>query len=206
MAILTLCARYETLLPRPGGRSTPAGFTLIEMIASLAIVGILAAIAGIGLVQLTEGFFLSRSGAGSAQKSQLAMTRMVKEFNHIIDVTGGSSQSITFDSFHADEVLDSRRSFTISWNGSAGDPLLLACLDCTGGTISEPLIDNVVTFDLAYVYYDLSGNLVTAASRTPEWYAAFTSTTPQAAIRLRLQLNDTDQDLLATTVFLGKHD
>jgi prepilin-type N-terminal cleavage/methylation domain-containing protein len=30
------------------------GFHLIEMIASLAIVGILAAIAGIGLVQITE--------------------------------------------------------------------------------------------------------------------------------------------------------
>lgn len=176
------------------------------MIASLAIVGILAAIAGIGLVQLTEGFFLSRGGADTAQKAQLAMTRMIKEFNHIIDVSGGSSQSLTFDSFHADEVLDSRRSFTLSWNGSAGDPLLLACLDCTGGTISEPLVDNVVAFDLAYVHYDPSGSLVTAASRTPQWYAAFTSTTQEAAIRLRLQLNDSDQDQLVTTVFLGKHD
>jgi prepilin-type N-terminal cleavage/methylation domain-containing protein len=182
------------------------GFTLIEMIASLAIVGILAAIAGIGLVQITEGFLLSRTGAESAQKVQLAMTRMVKEFNTITDVSSGSSNSITFDSFHADEAVDAIRSFRISWNGTAGEALLLTCLDFPGGSVTAPLADNVVAFDLSYLYYDTSGNLVTATTRTPEWSAAFSSPTRQAAVRLHLQLHDTDFDELTTTVFLGKHD
>lgn len=182
------------------------GFTLIEMIASLAIVGILAAIAGIGLVQITEGFLLSRAGAESAQKAQLVMARMVKEFNYITDVAGGGSHSITFDSFHADEAVDTIRSFSISWNGTVGDPLLLTCLDCPGGSVTEPLADNVVVFDLAYIYYDTTANLVTVASPTSEWSAAFASPTRQAAVRLRLQLHDTDYDVLTTTVFLGKHD
>lgn len=182
------------------------GFTLIEMIASLAIVGILAAIAGIGLVQITEGYLLTQAAAESTQKAQLAMSRMIKEFNYTTDVSGGSNNSITFDSFHADEAVDTIRSFSISWNGTVGDPLLLTCLDCPGGSVTEPLADNVVTFDLAYIYYDTTGNLVTVASRTPEWAAAFASPTRQAAVRVRLQLNDTDYDELRTTVFLGKHD
>jgi hypothetical protein len=72
--------------------------------------------------------------------------------------------------------------------------------------VTAPLADNVVAFDLAYIYYDTGGNLVTVASRTPEWAAAFASPTRQAAVRLRLQLHDTDYDELRTTVFLGKHD
>lgn len=188
---------------KPGGRG---GFTLIEMIASLAIVGILAAIAGIGLVQITEGFLLSHAAAESAQKAQLVMARMVKEFNYVTDVAGGSSHSIAFDSYHADEAVDTIRSFSISWNGTVGDPLLLTCLDCPGGSVTEPLADNIVAFDLAYIYYDTTANLVTVASRTSEWSAAFASPTRQAAVRLRLQLHDTDNDVLTTTVFLGKHD
>jgi prepilin-type N-terminal cleavage/methylation domain-containing protein len=182
------------------------GFTLIEMIASLAIVGILAAIAGIGLVQITEGYLLSQAGAESAQKVQLAMSRMIKEFNYITDVSGGSSHSITFDSFHADEAVDTIRSFSISWNGTVGDPLLLTCFDCPGGSVTEPLADNVASFDLSYIYYDTTGNLVTVASRTPGWAAAFANPTRQAAVRLRLQLHDTDYGEMRTTVFLGKHD
>jgi hypothetical protein len=155
---------------------------------------------------MTEGYLLARAGAESAQKVQLAMTRVVKEFHHITDVSSGSRQSITFDSYHADEAIDTIRSFSISWNGTIGAPLLMTCLDCPGGNVTEPLADNVILFDLAYIYYDTSGNLVAAASGTSAWRAAFSSPARQAAVRLVLHLQDTDFDPLQTTVFLGKHD
>lgn len=182
------------------------GFTLIEMVASLAIAGILAAIAGIGLVQFTEGFALTRRGAETTQKAQLAMSRMIKEFNQIIDVSAGDSRSIRFESFHADEILDQTRSFSIAWSGAAGDALLLTCRDCPGGSVAAILVDNVVSFGLSYFYYDAAGNLVTAASRTSDWAAAFANPARQTGLRLRLQLQDPDFDQLATTILLGKHD
>ena len=182
------------------------GFTLIEMIASLAIVAMLAAIAGIGLVQITEGFALSRTAAEMAQKTQLAMARMEKEFNNITDVSAGSSLSIRFDSFHADEAFDTIRSFSISWNGTPGDDLLLTCNDCGGGNQTAPLLDEVTAFTIDYLYYNTIGNLVVAASRTPEWVAAFADPARQAALRVRLQVQGTQYDQLSSTVFLGKHD
>ena len=195
------------MVGRPRGpQGSAGGFTLIEMIASLAIVAILAAIAGLGLVQITEGYLISRAGTEMAQKAQLAMARMVKEFNHLTDVSAGSSLSISFDSFHADEALDTIRTYSISWNGTVGDDLLLTCHDCPGGTPTAPLIDQVTAFDINYLYYDAAGNVVVAASRTPEWAAAFADPTRQTALRVRLQVQGTQYDQLESTVFLGKHD
>ena len=190
----------------PNLQRRQCGFTLIEMIASLAIVAILAAIAGIGLVQITEGFVLSRTGAEMAQKVQLAMARMEKEFDHITDVSAGSSLSIRFDSFHADDPLDSIRSFSISWNGTAGDNLLLTCHDCPGGSQTEPLVDQVTGFAINYVYYDAGGNLVVAATRTPAWAAALANSAGQAALRVSLQVQGAQYDQLSSTIFLGKYD
>jgi len=182
------------------------GFTLIEMIASLAIVAILAAIAGIGLVQITEGFVLSRTGAEMAQKAQLAMARIEKEFDHITDVSAGSSLSIRFDSFHADEAFDTIRSFTISWNGTAGDDLMLTCHDCSGGNPTEILVDKVAAFEINYIYYDAGGNLAVATSRTPAWSAALADPTRQTALQVKLQVQGTQYDQLSSTIFLGKYD
>ena len=181
------------------------GLTLIEMIASLAIVAILAAIAGVGIVQITRGFLLARDTSEVAQKAQLAMARMVKEFSHITDVAGGSSRTLQFSAYHADDPATPEREFVLAWDGTSGSPLWLTSRT-PAEDMTDILVDNVVLFDLSYVYYDLGGILTTSSAPTALWEAARVDPARQAAIRVRLQLVRTDYEELSTIVYLGKHD
>lgn len=72
------------------------GFTLIEIIASLVLVGIMAAVAGLGLVKITEGFVFTRASVTAAQKGQIALVRIEKELNRVSDITFGSPTSISY--------------------------------------------------------------------------------------------------------------
>ncbi|MBW1821185.1 MAG: prepilin-type N-terminal cleavage/methylation domain-containing protein [Deltaproteobacteria bacterium] len=49
------------------------GFTLIEIVVSLVLVGMMAAIAGMGIVTGTKGYLLAKENSHMAQKAQLAM-------------------------------------------------------------------------------------------------------------------------------------
>jgi len=62
------------------------GFTFIEMILSLALMAILAAIFGMGLVAAMEGYDFSRANTQISQKGQLAMARMVRELSEMTDI------------------------------------------------------------------------------------------------------------------------
>ncbi len=56
-----------------------SGFTLVEVIVSLVIVGIMAAIAGMGIVTGTKGYIQTKENVHMAQKVQLSMTRIKRE-------------------------------------------------------------------------------------------------------------------------------
>ncbi len=189
--------------PWPG--RPDAGLTLIEMIASLVLVSILVAIAGAGLVNLSESFLFARATADTTQKAQLAMARMTKEFEHLTDTTSGSATQIAFEAFHPDAPLDDLRRFTLSWGGTPGAPLHLTSI-LPSGSVTDILVDQVVRFELRYIYYDAAGHHTVAASRTAEWAAAAADPARQAALGLRLKLVSDRMDELSTVVFLGKHD
>jgi prepilin-type N-terminal cleavage/methylation domain-containing protein len=182
-----------------------AGLTLIEMIASLVLVSMLVAIAGVAVVNLSESFIFVRATADTTQKAQMAMARMTKEFEHITETTSGNATQITFEAFHPDALLGDIRRFTLSWDGTAGAPLYLIS-DLPSGSAVDILVDQVVFFELRYIYYDTAGNRTIAASRTPEWTAAMTDPARQAALGLRLKLVSDRMDEMSTLVFLGKHD
>ncbi len=78
---------------------TNNGFTLVELIVVMIIVGILATVAGLGLVQVVQGMVFTKMNAVTIQKGQIAMTKLVKEFNNISAVTEASDSSITFTSY-----------------------------------------------------------------------------------------------------------
>ncbi|MDP2644186.1 MAG: type II secretion system protein [Desulfobacterales bacterium] len=113
------------------------GFTLIEVIVSLIIVGILAALVSFGFSILAKGYIFAKKNAETTQKGQVALTRLTKELNMIKTVSSGSATAITFTSYKSGSEV----SATLSWSGTANAPLYLG---------ADILIDNVNSFDLGY--------------------------------------------------------
>ena len=73
-----------------------AGFTLIEVIAVLVLVGIIAAVAGLGIVRGVEGYLFAQSNTEITQKAQLALARMTRELVDLSAITAGTNSTITF--------------------------------------------------------------------------------------------------------------
>ena len=112
------------------------GFTLIEVIVTLLLVGITAALAGMWIVSVANGYIFAKMNASTTQNAQLAMTRLVKEFRTISAVTAGTAGGITYD--RPDVASGLLAGQTVLLNG---DTLQL------NGDI---LTDNVSAFTLAY--------------------------------------------------------
>ena len=77
-------------------KSDEKGFTLIEMIVTLVLVGITAALAGMWIVSVANGYVFAKMNASTVQKAQLAMTRLEKEFVAIRSVTIAGTGQITY--------------------------------------------------------------------------------------------------------------
>lgn len=72
------------------------GFTLIEVIASLVLFGILTLIAGLGLVNVVKSYMFAMENNEITQKVQLAMTRMNLELMFLNDKPKGNKNYIQF--------------------------------------------------------------------------------------------------------------
>ena len=77
-------------------KSDEKGFTLIEVIVTLVLVGITAALAGMWIVSVANGYIFAKMNANTTQKAQLAMTRLAKEFAAIQSVSASSGTGITY--------------------------------------------------------------------------------------------------------------
>jgi prepilin-type N-terminal cleavage/methylation domain-containing protein len=75
----------------PKIKSGEKGFTLIEVIVTLILVGITASLAGMWIVSVANGYVFAKLNAKTAQNGQLAMARLVKEFTIIKSVTSPTS-------------------------------------------------------------------------------------------------------------------
>ena len=67
------------------------GFTLIEVIVVLVLVGILAAMAGTGLVAGVQGYLMASENAEISQKAQIAMTRLGREILQCSNCDAGNA-------------------------------------------------------------------------------------------------------------------
>ena len=75
-----------------------SGFTLIEIIASLILVGFMSVFAGSVIVTFTKGYLFTKENAHMAQKSQLAISRINRELLELLNVTTASPTAITIES------------------------------------------------------------------------------------------------------------
>ncbi len=64
------------------------GFTLIEVVVSLVITGILAAIAGLGIVSAINSYAVVKENVHLSQQSQLTATRISRELLELTDIGG----------------------------------------------------------------------------------------------------------------------
>jgi len=121
-----------------------SGFTLIEIIVSLVLAGIMATAAGMALVTATKGYLFARENAHMAQKSQFAMARLSRELMELTDVTSATNTSIVYE-----------RSGGQYGIAKVGDVIKIregtALPDATNG---DALIDNVDSLTLSYFKKD----------------------------------------------------
>lgn len=133
------------------------GFTLIEFIVVMVVLGILMSVGLFGLQRAMDGYNLARASASSTQKAQNALGRITIELSHIIynsslgrySISAGTGNSITYTANFggADET------HTINQSAS------LVRLD---NNDNLPLIDQVTANGLQFSYLDGNGSPVAA--------------------------------------------
>ena len=77
-------------------KSDERGFTLIEVIVTLVLVGFTTVLAGMFIVYIANGYIFAKMNANTLQKAQLAMARLETEFRGITSVTSATSSQITY--------------------------------------------------------------------------------------------------------------
>lgn len=120
------------------------GFTLIEIIATLVIVGILSALAGVGIIHIANGFVFQKRVGEAVQKGQIVMSKIVKELGEMTSVTATGATYIRY--------LRDAAPHNISLSGSN------ILFD------GDVLTDDVSSFQLKY--YNLHDSIATGYSST----------------------------------------
>ena len=118
-----------------------AGFSLIEMILVLVLLGVMGVGAGFGISTVVNGFLFSRDSVATTAKGQLALLRLSREFRVITAVTSASATSIQFTALHGDGIT---QSYTVAKSGST--------ITLNDGVNNDILADQVNS--LALAYYD----------------------------------------------------
>lgn len=117
------------------------GFSLVEVIAVLVLVAIMAGIVGLMLTSTVQRYTLERNAAASNQKAETATARIAKELDWAnwatVEVLDGG-RTLRWTSTHPDRVGAGLQ--TLSWSGTNGDDLTL------GGSA---LADSVALFQVA---------------------------------------------------------
>lgn len=140
------------------------GFTLIEVVVSLVLVGIMAAVAGLGIVQATKAFIFTKEASVLGQKGDLAMSRIRRSVQNLTNVTAATASSLTV------WRLDKGVTVTESYSYSGGNLML----SFNGGT-ARTLTDSLQAFSLTFAKSD--GSAWTPSSKVADLATVSVSST-----------------------------
>lgn len=118
-----------------------SGFTLIEIIVVLVLIGIVAVMVAMGFVTGIQGYIFARDMSPISQKANLAMSRLSRELLEISTVTSANGTSVSF----SDGYGYSRAIALVGTQIKINDTAIMP--DANNGYI---LIDNVNSFTLTY--------------------------------------------------------
>ena len=116
------------------------GFTLVEMIAALVVLGFLAAGLSVMISNGVQAYVNNRRSAEAAQKAQFAMRRITRELLDLTSISAASGNSITYESLYG--------TFTMALSGSQ--------INLSQGGTTKPIIDDVATYtggDALFKFY-----------------------------------------------------
>jgi len=123
------------------------GFTLIEIIVSLVIVGIMASIVGILMVVGVQEYAFSKENVAVSQKASLALKRIEKEIRGLTAI----------DEIHSDDTCIRYKIETLSpyyraigIRGNTIELKIAPDVDCDCATNGDVLADQVSGFVLSY--------------------------------------------------------
>lgn len=125
-----------------------AGFTLIEIIISLVVAGILASIAGMGIVSAVSGYAVVRENVVLSQKIQIAAARINRELLELTDITDrdGTRPYLVYTSATGKNQAIARVNDTIRLYDHPPEPVSDTYLENNG----DILTDRVDSFSLTY--------------------------------------------------------
>ena len=122
-----------------------AGFTLIEIMVSLVLVGLIASIAGTSVITATKSYLFARENNAITQKAQLALNRLSREFIELSNVTANStSDCISYESPYGKRAIakvgNTVQYFVTPGSGST----------CSAGSDGDILVDSIQNFIIKY--------------------------------------------------------
>lgn len=156
------------------------GFTLIEVVVTLVLLGIMAAIGAMMIVQAAQSYIMTKTSSELSQKAQLAADRMILEFEDISAISSASASAVCYTLRHYDAATGATSDVN-RCVGQDGSQIKIGTTVATGSALA----DNVSTLQLNYYRIDdsLAGNGT---------WAAASPVSDLQTIKISVTLNRTD--------------
>jgi len=148
------------------GKNTESGFTFVELIVVLMLIGILAVGFSMGFVDIIQRYLFAQEATQTSQKAQLAMARIKIELTDATAVSSADADSITYTRPVSPPSCQTAGGcqFRIRRDGTSRS-ILLASFDTSGNVSAEQvLINRVATGGTFLSYTNFNGGVWTVGT------------------------------------------